>query len=73
VWLRQTRKDENGDARFFSPEVSILLDNEIRKSRQLQRKYQPWAPPVADGPVTQAQATAQENTTLTHYADWGEF
>jgi len=42
VWLRHTRKSENGDTEWFSREMHILLDDAIKKDPQLRKKYEVW-------------------------------
>lgn len=42
VWLREERKKNQKDERFFSAQMSALLDTEILKSKSLRREYKPW-------------------------------
>ncbi|HEU4635897.1 MAG TPA: hypothetical protein VFS41_06955 [Edaphobacter sp.] len=70
VWLRQKRKDDNGDTTFFSPEVSALLDMTIRESSHLARRYKPWDVPVTTDLRT--EPVPQERPPETAYGGmWG--
>lgn len=59
VWLRHTRKSQNGDGAFFSHELHILLDDAIDKDKGLRKKYEKWnvAALTDADPVTPAIAT----------------
>jgi hypothetical protein len=74
VWLRQDRKDKQGDLRFFSLEVSRLLDAEISKSKQLQKKYQPWNLQAPSVVTPLSLVPPAKEVVESHYSrDWGAF
>lgn len=69
VWLRETRRKENADIRFFSEGVSMLLDDEIRGNPSLQKNYKPWR----EANVQPVQVTEQETFVEHAYTEWGQF
>lgn len=74
VWMRETRKKENGDSKFFSFEVSQLLDMTIMDSKTLKSKYKPWELTKEQVEVAVASIAAEEAELEVAYADkWGAF
>lgn len=71
VWFRQTRKDQNQDTRYFSLEVSALLDMTIEASPQLQKKYKPWNLSAVQAAL-RVVPTAPSAATV-EYQAWGQF
>lgn len=72
VWLRQTRKDQNADTKFFSQEVSTLLDMTIRESKQLQKTYKPWDLEPMIQVVTEAKPQERQ-PEVSYGGAWGNF
>lgn len=73
VWLRNARKEQNQDSRFFSREVSALLDMTIRESKQLQSKFRPWDLPIDQSVVSFATAGTPAPAQEEAYCGWGQF
>jgi hypothetical protein len=71
VWVRNARKEQNQDSKFFSIEVSALLDMAIRESKALQRKYKPWNLEIAQAPVNTTKPAVEQPSMA--YNGWGEF
>lgn len=61
VWLRHTRKVDNGDAEWFSRDMHILLDDAIKNDKKLRGKYEVWnvAALTDTDPVRAAIASAE--------------
>ena len=79
VWLRQERKNQNADERFFAPELHILLDDAIKNSKSLRAKYKPWN--VNPAALAAIQETAEPTEPppqrmapeMAYSAAWGAF
>jgi hypothetical protein len=42
LWLRDQRKKDNGDIKFFARDVLIKLDEFLKTSKSLSRQYSSW-------------------------------
>lgn len=73
VWLRQARKDQNQDAKFFSPVMSALLDNEITKSKQLRSKFKVWGIGIDTEPARVAAPIPEALREQAYQGGWGAF
>ncbi len=74
LWLRDKRKEDNGDAAFFNTEVLTLLDETLLKDKYLRTKHKSWGntmlPP---GPVTGAADAPPPATAFAYAESWGAF
>src|SRR4051794_40803325 len=74
LWMRDTKKTDAGDAKFFDPEVLILLDETLQKDKYLRTKHQSWGKTIlAQGPVTSPESAPfepAEEATFAYAENW---
>lgn len=75
LWMRDTKKKDAGDAKFFDQEVLILLDETLLKDKYLRTKHESWGNTMLpQAPVTTPDDAPFEPTTEFAYAGaWGAF
>lgn len=77
-WLREEKK-KSGQPRAFDVAANAVIDEAIRNSRTLRKKYQVWNATEADiQEITKRQAevqeqikTADEQRDLAYAGEWG--
>jgi hypothetical protein len=74
LWLRDKRKEDQGDAVFFNPEVLTLLDETLLKDKNLASKHKSWGNTMLpQGPVTAPAAAVEASTEFAYAGSWGAF
>ena len=72
-WLRNARRDDNGDHQFFDLELNALLDATIRDDANLQRRFKPWAAEIQWDPTKPVDASSEISDGADEYDEWGTF